>query len=153
MSDSIAFEAQTPRMGLPLLYPGQAQKEVFVNEALVRIDALLHARVEAIASAPPATPIDGQCWIVGASPVGDWAGKAGQIACRAAGNWVFAAPRDGMSVTVGASGQIIRYLAGGWSAPAAIAAPTGGDVIDSQARAAIAAVIAQLVLAGIIPAI
>lgn len=153
MSDSIAFEAQTPRMGLPLLYPGQAQKEVFVNEALVRIDALLHAQVEAIAGAPPATPIDGQCWIVGTSPVGDWAGKAGQIACRAAGNWVFAAPQDGMSVTIGASGQIIRYLAGEWSTPAAITAPAGGDFIDSQARAAIAALIAQLVSAGIIPAI
>ncbi len=153
MSDSIAFEAQTPRMGLPLLYPGQAQKEVFVNEALVRIDALLHARVEAIASAPPATPIDGQCWIVGTTPAGDWAGKAGQIACRSAGNWVFAAPQNGMSVTAGASGQIIRYLEGDWSAPAAITAPTGGDFIDSQARAAITALIAQMVSAGIIPAI
>lgn len=151
MSDIIAFEAQTPRMALPLLYPGQAQKEVFINEALVRIDALLHARVEAIASTPPAAPADGQCWIVGAGPVGDWTGRAGQIACRTAGNWVFAVPQDGMAVTVGGSGQIFRFLLGDWSTPAAVAAPAGGDVIDSQARAAVSALIARLVSAGVIP--
>lgn len=152
MSDIIAFESQTPRMGLPLLYPGQAQKEVFVNEALVRIDALLHPRIEAIASTVPAAPTDGQCWIVGENPVGDWTGKADQLACRAGGNWVYAVPKEGMAVTVGSSGQIIRYTAGEWASPAGIQPPEGGTVIDSQARTAISALIAILVSAGIIPA-
>ncbi|MFM6933415.1 MAG: DUF2793 domain-containing protein [Novosphingobium sp.] len=151
MSDIIAFETQTPRMALPLLYPGQAQKEVFVNEALVRIDALLHARIEAIASAPLSAPADGQCWIVGENPVGEWVGKFGQIACRAAGNWIFLVPRDGMSVTIGAGGQVLRYLSGTWTIPAPVPTPQGGTTIDSQARAAVTALIARLVTAGIIP--
>jgi hypothetical protein len=152
MSDIIAFEAQTPRMALPLLYPGQAQKEVFVNEALVRIDALLHARVEGVASSPPTSPVDGHCWVVGANPQGDWAGKAANIACRAAGNWLFVAPQDGMSVTVSASGQIMRYRTGQWSFPAAVAAPQGGATVDSQARTAISDLLARLVEAGLLPA-
>ena len=36
MTDPIALGVRTPRHSLPLLYPGQAQKEVFVNEALAR---------------------------------------------------------------------------------------------------------------------
>ncbi len=152
MSDIIAFEAQTPRMALPLLYPGQAQKEVFVNEALVRIDALLHARVEGVASSPPLSPVDGACWVVGANPLGDWVGKAANIACRAAGNWLFVVPQDGMSVTISASGQIMRYRMGQWSFPTAVQAPQGGETVDSQARAAISALLGRLVEAGLLPA-
>lgn len=152
MSDIIAFEAQTPRMALPLLYPGQAQKEVFVNEALARIDALLHARVEAVTSTPTASPVDGQCWVIGASPTGDWQDKTGQIACRAAGNWIFVAPREGMSVAVGATGQLLRYHSGNWTFQAAVPAPDGGTTVDAEARTAISALIARLVGAGIIPA-
>ena len=47
----------TPRWGLPLLFAGQAQKEIFHNEALMLVDALLHGRVEsADLGAPPTDP-------------------------------------------------------------------------------------------------
>ena len=36
----------TPRWALPQLFAGQAQKEVFHNEALARIDMLLHGHAE-----------------------------------------------------------------------------------------------------------
>ena len=71
----------TPRLGFPLLASGQAQKEITHNEALTQADMLVQAVVQAVA--PPAIPVapqPGQCWIVGASPTGDWAGKAGQVA-------------------------------------------------------------------------
>jgi hypothetical protein len=129
----------------------QAQKEVFVNEALVRIDALLHARVGGIASSPPTSPVDGNCWIVGANPLAEWAGEAASIACRAAGNWLFVAPLNGMSVTLGTSGQIMRYRSGQWSIPAAVSAPQGRVTIDSQARTAISDLLARLVEAGLLP--
>ncbi|WP_310530762.1 DUF2793 domain-containing protein [Novosphingobium sp.] len=152
MSDIIAFEAQTPRMALPLLYPGQAQKEAFVNEALMRIDALLNTRIEGVATSPPLSPVDGACWIVGANPLGDWAGKAGSIACHAAGNWLFVGPHEGMAVTESASGQIMRYRMGQWSAPAAVQTPQGGETVDLQARVAIAALLERMVEVGLLPA-
>jgi hypothetical protein len=36
----------TARFALPLIAPGQAQKEVYHNEALTAVDAALHACIE-----------------------------------------------------------------------------------------------------------
>lgn len=53
---------QTARFALPYLAPGQMQKELFHNEALLTIDALLCPVVEGEASAaPPSTPAIGGC--------------------------------------------------------------------------------------------
>ncbi|WP_417597737.1 DUF2793 domain-containing protein [Novosphingobium aquae] len=124
---------------------GAGAEEAFVNGALVRIDALLHARVEGVASSPPTSPVDGDCWIVGANPQDEWAGKAANIACGAAGNWLFVGPQDGMSVAVSASGQTMRYRTSQWSLPAAVAAPQVGVTVDSQARTAISDLLARLI--------
>jgi len=129
---------------------GQAQKEFFVNEALSRIDALLHPAIAGTANVPPATPLAGECWLVGAAPSGAWAGYAGAIACFTAGSWLFTAPRDGMRVLDLPSGQVLFHR-GGWQAVSAPASPTGGGVVDTQARAAIAALIAALSDAGVFP--
>lgn len=150
MSDPLTFDTATPRHSLPLLFPGQAQKEFYVNEAHALTDALLHCAIEGTADTPPSTPVDGTCWLVGASPTGAWAGQAGKLACRQLGNWLFAAPRDGLSLLNRADGQVIRYF-GGWIAPTAPAAPAGGTTVDIQARAALAALSAALRQAGVFP--
>lgn len=149
MSDPIHFTSASPRFALPLLFAGQAQKEFFVNEALCRTDALLHPAVEGEADEPPATPEDGESWLIGADPVGAWSGRAGHFASFQAGSWVFAAPRDGMRVLDRSTGQHILYR-GGWLRPAAPAAPEGGATIDGEARAAISALLAALVAGGIL---
>lgn len=150
MSDPIAFSSLSPRFGLPLLYAGQAQKELHVNEAHALTDALLHAVVEGEASTPPTDPADGQVWLVGASPGGAWAGHSGKLACRQSGQWLFVTPRDGLRLHSRALGQEIRYLSE-WIAPDRPAAPSGGSTIDAEARTAIAAILASLEQAGIIP--
>lgn len=113
------------------------------------MDCLLHSAIEAELAAPPATPLDGQAWLVASGASGDWAGQAGRIAARQSGNWLFVVPRDGMRVLNRATGQEMRF-AGTWQVPARPAAPSGGTTIDSQARAAIAALITCLTQAGII---
>ena len=73
--------AETPNLVLPYLAANQSQKHVTVNEALRRLDALVQISVQSTALAtPPASPTEGQRWIVPASPTGAWAGHAGQIA-------------------------------------------------------------------------
>ena len=150
MSDPL-FDSRTPRLDMPLLFAGQAQKEGFVNEVTARVDALLHAAIESETETPPISPLDGQAWLVGTSPSGEWSGHGGEIAARQAGNWLFFTPRDGMKLLNRAAGQEIRYQAG-WQIAARPTSPSGGTTIDNEARASIDGLIAALTTAGIIPA-
>ncbi|MEQ1496364.1 MAG: DUF2793 domain-containing protein [Novosphingobium sp.] len=131
--------------------PGQAQKEGFVNEVVARLDALLFLAIEGTQSAPPSILSDGQSWLIGASPTGEWSGHEGQMALRQFGNWLFAAPVSGIRLLDKSTGQERRYLTS-WQAPAKPAAPSGGTTIDAEARAAINLIIAALVTSGIVPA-
>ncbi|MFC3175222.1 DUF2793 domain-containing protein [Novosphingobium bradum] len=152
MSDPVTFDSTSARFSLPLLFVGQAQKEDFVNEAIVMIDGLLHCAIEAELNTPPATPIDGQCWLVGSAATGAWTGHEGAIAMRQLGQWLFALPRDGMQVLNKATAQRIGRIAGTWRAPAAPTAASGGTVVDVEARSSLAALMTALKQAGVLPA-
>lgn len=151
MTDPLSFASATPRLALPLLFSGQAEKEFYVNEAHALTDAMLHCAIEDVADAPPSSPGEGECWLIGATPTGAWTDQAGRIACRQLGNWLFVTPRDGFSVLNRATGQSLRFLAG-WVAPATPAPPAGGTTIDAEARSAIGALLIALTEAGIFAA-
>lgn len=150
MPDPISFTTACPRFKLPLLFSGQAQKEFYVNEAHALTDALLHPAIEGEAADPPASPAEGECWLVGASPTAAWTDHAGELACLVAGTWLFVAPRDGLKVLDRSTGQFLLYR-GGWAVPVAPAEPIGGSTVDTEARAAIAGLVAALSDAGILP--
>lgn len=140
----------TPRLGLPLLAVAQAQKEVTHNEALVVLDALVHAAVEAgPIAAPPAMPAEGQCWIVGPAATGDWSGQDGTIALWTVDGWRFLPPREGMQALRLIDRVRVRFDGVGWVAPDVIAAPGGGAVVDIEARAALAALMLSLEAQGL----
>lgn len=160
----------TQRLGLPLIASGQAQKEVMHNEALLLADLLIGGAVEEPPrNAPPATPAAGQAWIVGASPSGDWVGKAGFIAGYTAGGWRFVAATDGLSLLVKSTGTFATRRGGIWdqgnvlaaslqiggqqvvgAQAAAIASPSGGATVDVEGRTAIGAILATLRTHGLI---
>lgn len=150
MPDPISFGSTTSRYGLPLLFAAQAQKEFYVNEAHAIVDCLLHPVVEGEANDPPASPADGEAWLVGNTPTGDWTGHEGELACVEAGAWLFIAPRNGLRIHDLGSGQSRLFL-GGWQLAANVSTPTGGGVIDAEARAAIDGLIAALVANGTLP--
>ena len=85
------------RLKLPMLAAAQAQKEVTHNEALALADIAVQAVVQSVGPvAVPASPVVGQCWIVGAEPTGAWTGRAGAIAAWTSGGWRFVLPFEGM---------------------------------------------------------
>jgi Protein of unknown function (DUF2793) len=141
---------QSARWKLPLLAVGQMQKEVTHNEALTIVDALIAPVAQASGvNDPPASPLNGQCWLVGAAPTGAWTGAAQHLACWTSGGWRLIAPRAGQTVRL-AAGAVARFDGSGWIGPADISAPTGGTIVDSEARAAIAALIVELRLQGVL---
>lgn len=149
MSDPIAFETATPRLALPLLFAGQAQKEFTVNEALLRADLALHCTVEAEVAVPPATPLAGQAWLVANNPSGAFAGHASAIAGFTSGGWRFIAARTGLRVYDKTS-ACFRHYTVSWQRCVAPATPSGGTTIDQEARTAIGNILEKLMTAGIL---
>lgn len=105
----------TPRLALPYIVQGQAQKEVTHNDALVRLDALVDLYIlDRDLSAPPASPSDGDAYIVGASPSGAWAGQAGNIAYVIDGAWRFYVPVKGLVAYIADEQKMLVFTASGW---------------------------------------
>lgn len=162
----------TDRLSLPLLVPGQAQKELSHNEALQLLDVVVAAAVEEPArNDPPSAPNPGQCYIVGDTPSGDWSQHGGQLAAFTGAGWRFVAPAIGASVLVKTLGTSATYGVGGWelgtiradrvmvdgnqvvgARSAAVADPAGGTVIDAEARAALIGILSALRQHGLISA-
>jgi hypothetical protein len=89
----------TPRLALPYILAQQAQKEVTHAAGLNRLDALVQPVAQQVGlNTPPGSPADGQCWIVGSTPTGAWAGQANKLAQRIGGAWAFHTPFVGLVV-------------------------------------------------------
>lgn len=149
MTEFVSFPSTSDRHDLPFLIAGQAQKEYFVNEALARIDMLLHPVVEGELSGPPAEPAVGLCYIVGTGAGGAWADETASIAGWDGTQWTFVKPAYGMAAFDRSIGQS-KFFKGFWAASSGPEEPAGGAVIDTQARDAIANILVALRIAGII---
>lgn len=163
------IDDSTVRWALPLLQPGQAQKEMVHNEAIARLDLIAQGVALAILDAPPVAPEPGQTWIIGDDPTGDWTGKAAHLAGWTTGGWRFVAPRDGMTLWLVSEGLNARFGSGAWTPgeeaaanlsingvqvvgerQASIADPAGGSVIDIESRVTLTGILAALRAHGLI---
>lgn len=164
------MEPATARLAMPLLAAGQAGKELTHNEALARLDMLVQpAVVAAGVSDPPAAPVAGECWIVGAAPTGAWTGHAAAIAGWTDAGWRFVSPREGFVARRVSDAKPISYHDGMWhegdvfadrlvvagqtvvgARGAAIMDPQGGATVDDTARQTIGAILNALRQHGLI---
>jgi Protein of unknown function (DUF2793) len=147
-------ENTTSRHLLPFLAVAQAQKEITHNEALVRIDALLHPVVEDETAIPP-VPLAadaGKCWLIADLATGEWQGKARQIAYWTGGSWRYIVPTQSMTVRNNASATSAVWIDGQWVTAPTIQDPQSGAVIDVEARAAIIALLSHFRMIGLFTA-
>ena len=140
------------------------------NEALQALDVAVAASVEEPPRAtPPASPIEGKCFIVSDTPSGAWVGHARQIACFSMGGWRYSTPVEGQLVFVRSSQVFAIYRQNVWDIGtlpgaklvlngqqvvgprlAAISSPSGGTVVDVQCRDALSLALAALRQHGLI---
>lgn len=107
--------SESPNLGLPFLAAGQAQKHVTLNGALSVLDALVQLSVlRADLTAPPASPAEGDRYIVAAPPAGGWAGQARAVAVFEGGAWEFHAPDEGWLAWNRASNTLLVYDGAAW---------------------------------------
>jgi hypothetical protein len=118
---------------------------------------------------PPSSPAIGAAYIVGAGATGAWSGKTDQIAAWTSGGWRFIRPFEGLQLLDRSTQTISAYRSGSWelgivratalkigglqvvgARQGTIAAPSGGTVVDAQARASIASILSALQAHGLV---
>lgn len=107
--------ANSPNLGLPYIDQNQSQKHVTHNLALRALDAIAHlAVIRDDWAAPPATPADGDRYIVASGATGAWAGHAGHVAAWQDGAWTFYAPKTGWRCFVALTAAINVWNGTAW---------------------------------------
>ena len=148
MANPIEFPSTTAHLSLPLLFTGQAQKEPFINHAFSAIDALLTGVVDDSLATPPSDPIEGTRFRILENATSDWQGHGGEIALRVGSAWEFISPFNGMRI-FDVTSRVFYFFSSDWQAAVEPSAPTGGTVVDSEARAVLEILIEALKTAGI----
>lgn len=109
MSDS------TTNLLLPYLMAAQAQKHVTHNEALRLLDGLVQLSVKSRGlTAPPASPADGDRYIVASGATRGWAGWDLNVALWADGAWLRLPPREGWRAWVEDEAVLLVRNGTGW---------------------------------------
>lgn len=127
----------TPRLGAPTLVAGQAVPETTVNEQIRYIEAGAghFIFIDRDLAAPPASPADGDCYLVAASPTGAWAGRAGRIAFRVNTAWAFITPREGFTAWVNDENVFVGFDGSAWlplSTPVGTYLPLAGGNLSGD---------------------
>ena len=121
--------ARTAHLDLPLLAPAQAQKHVTVNEALVRLDAIVNLNVaSSVIAVPPDGAAEGQSYLVPPGATGEWSGHENQITVWSNGGWIFLLPKVGWRVWDTALSSAAVFDGQGWNANAVAVSPSGGGI-------------------------
>jgi hypothetical protein len=107
----------TPILGIEELAASQAQPELTVNEAIRILECIAsRTAIDKDLTAPPGSPSDGDVYLIGSNPSGDWANKDFQIALYAGSDWLYIQPRAGWLFYLDDEGLYYQYAAGSPSA-------------------------------------
>jgi hypothetical protein len=118
----------TPRLGAPELVSGQATPETTVNEQIRYLESGAGHFIfkDRDLATPPASPADGDCYLVAASPTDAWSGQAGKIAFRVNTAWAFITAIEGFTAWVSDENAFIGYDGAAWST---LSSPVGNYVL------------------------
>lgn len=105
----------TTHLLLPYILASQAQKHVTHNEALRLLDAMVQLSVlDRDLTAPPASPSDGDRYIVASSATGLWTGWDLNVAFWIDGVWLRLVPRPGWLAWVADEAAFVVWNGSAW---------------------------------------
>jgi hypothetical protein len=106
----------TPRLGAPELATSQANKEETVNEQIRYVESGAGHFIfkDRDLATSPGSPADGDCYLVAASPTGDWTGHAGDIAFYMNTEWKFIEVIEGFTAWVNDENVFVGYDGSAW---------------------------------------
>jgi hypothetical protein len=127
----------SPNLNLPYLLAAQSQKHVTHNEALRALDAVVQMTVlDRNLTTPPVTPVDGDRYIVAASPTAAWAGQANNIAAFQDAAWLFYPPKEGWITWIADENIAVAFDGAAWTT---LSSGGGGGVTAHSALTGLAA--------------
>ena len=95
-----------------------------------------------LTNTPPASPADGDCYIIGPAPTGAWAGQGGKVArySTIAGGWEFFTPKNGWMLQANSARESYRYTGSAWEiyyqegtwSPSAVSLGGTGIIISAR---------------------
>lgn len=108
---------ESPRLTLPYLLAGQAQKHVSVNDAFALLDALVHLAIESrTTTVQPACPADGAVYLLPPGRTGaDWGALPIGALVRWDYGWSALPTPDGLIALVKDEGLFLARKGGAWS--------------------------------------
>jgi hypothetical protein len=111
------MSGETARLKLAELPEGQAMNAAEINTALGQLDALVDCCLKGVfVDAAPASAADGDIYLVGGSPTGDWGAEfTYKLAYRRDGAWEPVIPFDGLRAFVPATNAFLVYADGVWT--------------------------------------
>ena len=110
--------SDSPLLQMPYLAASQAQKHMTHNEALSMLDGLVHlAVVSRVVATPPASPTNGQRYLVPAAPTAEWVGRTGKVALRMEGAWRYLTPIEGWRLWVSDEDLLLSFDGSVWVSP------------------------------------
>ncbi|MBB3964988.1 DUF2793 domain-containing protein [Rhizobium metallidurans] len=111
---------QTNNLALPYILPSQAQKHVPHNEALRRLDTVVQLAILGERQSPPetapGTPAEGDRYLVGADPQGEWLGRQGLVSVWQDGAWAYQSPNPGWRAFFLDTRQLRAFDGTNWNA-------------------------------------
>lgn len=111
-----------PNLGLHYGWTlGESGWDTGMDANLKRLGAVVGLSVkDRDLTTPPASPANGDRYLIPAAATGVWAGKTNQIAVRVAGAWEYYVPKVGWLAYIEDEGVLSAYKSTGWSAGIAI---------------------------------
>lgn len=101
--------------------PGESGWGSGMDANLKRLGAVVSLSVkDRDLATPPASPINGDRYIVPAAATGAWAGKTNQVAVRIADGWEYYAPKIGWLCFIEDESVLSAFKPNGWSPGIAI---------------------------------